>query len=304
MRKQAAALAALMAVVAIAVPAALAQPVAPAAGAGAGSLWNVLWKGMEWPAVFILAGSFAAIALIVEHFITIRRPTIMPAEQVQKARKQIERRQFRECLESLRSSSTMFAQVMSAALNHARHGFDAMHEAASEKAGELSGQMFRKVEYLNILGNLGPLMGLLGTVYGMIIAFSKLGEGGGEAGAGELARGISLALVNTLLGLILAVVGLGFFGVCRNRVDALTVRTSVQVLDLLEYFRPGGLDPAARSLAAPAAAPRPPLPPATLTRPPTPPGGHPASAPAANPSPAAQPGLHPAPPAQPGRGGA
>src|SRR5262249_22077864 len=136
-----------------------------------------------------------------------------------------------------------FARTMSAALQHARHGFDAMHEAAIEKSGQLSGQMFRKVEYMNIIGNLGPLLGLLGTVYGMIIAFNDLGRGGGEAAAdaGGLARGISLALVNTLLGLGVAIVGLLFFGVCRNRIESLTVQATVQVLDLLEYFRPSAM---------------------------------------------------------------
>ena len=218
-------------------PAALAQVTTPSETR---SMWQVVFDGIEWPAYFILAGSLVAIALIVEHFIVVREVTIAPAEQVKRARHLIERRNFRDCLEKTRRSSTFFALVMTSSLEHARHGFDAMHEAALEKSGELSGQMFRKVEYMNIIGNLGPLMGLLGTVYGMIIAFSALGYSGGVAGtdAGGLATGISLALVNTLLGLGLAIVGLGFFGVCRNRVDALTVRATVQVLDLLEYFRP------------------------------------------------------------------
>lgn len=204
------------------------------------SMWSIIAEGMEWPAYLILVGSVATIALIVEHFVTIRSQTINPPQQVNQTRNMIERRAFRECLDASKKSNTFFARVLTASLQHARHGFDAMHEAAVEKAGELSGQMFRKVEYLNILGNLGPLMGLLGTVYGMIVAFHVLGASGGSAGAdaGGLARGISLALVNTLLGLGLAVIGLLFFGICRNRVDALTVRATVQVLDLLEYFRP------------------------------------------------------------------
>ena len=111
---------------------------------------------------------------------------------------------------------------MTAALQHGRHGFDAMHEAATEKSGELSGRMFRKAEYLNILGNLGPLLGLLGTVWGMIEAFGELGAAGGGGGGGQLAAGISKALVNTLAGLGLAILGIGFFGVCRNRIEALT----------------------------------------------------------------------------------
>jgi len=209
------------------------------------SMWQVIAQGIQWPAYLILAGSLVTIALIVEHFIAVRLVTISPFGQVKKARRMIERRNFRECVERMRKSSTFFARVMTASLKHSRHGFDAMHEAALEKSGELSGQMFRKVEYMNIIGNLGPLLGLLGTVYGMIIAFSALGQGGGEAsaGAGDLATGISLALVNTLLGLGLAIVGLGFFGLCRNRVDSLTTHATVQALDLLEYFRPAASSP-------------------------------------------------------------
>jgi len=239
------------------------------------SMWGVVAKGIEWPAWLILAGSLVTITLIVEHFIVVRRATIAPRDQVKKARTLIERRNFRECLDRMRKSSTFFARVMTASLQHARHGFDAMHEAALEKSGEVSGQMFRKVEYMNIIGNLGPLLGLLGTVYGMIIAFSALGEGGGAAGtdAGGLATGISLALVNTLLGLGLAIVGLGFFGVCRNRVDALTVQATVEVLDLLEYFRPvpAGSGPvgqeAARAPRPGPAAPIPAMPPRSPGRP-------------------------------------
>lgn len=216
---------------------------APAANAADGSapssLWAILYQGLEWPAWFILLGSFAAIALIVEHFLVIRPVSIAPPGQIRKARQQIERSDFRGCLDSLKKSHTFFAQIMSAALSQARHGFDAMHEAALQRSSELAGQMYRKCEYLNILGNLGPLMGLLGTVWGMIVAFNDLGRAGGQAGgAGELARGISLALVNTLLGLMLAIVGLGFFGVCRNRIESFTTHAAVETLNLLEYFRP------------------------------------------------------------------
>lgn len=204
---------------------------------GRQSILTIFWQGIEVPTYFILAGSVVAIALIVEHFLAVRRASIYPVEQVQRAKQQIETRNFRECLDTLKKSTTFFARTMTAALLNARHGFDAMHEAAVEKSGELSGKMFRKTEYLNILGNLGPLLGLLGTVWGMIEAFGSLGAGGGEAGAGQLAIGISKALVNTLLGLALAIVGLGFFGVCRNRIDSLTVSSTVEALDLLEYFR-------------------------------------------------------------------
>ncbi len=241
-------------VVAVAGPVALAwgQPVE---GGATQSILEIFWQGIELPTYLIVAGSAAAVALVVEHFLTVRRVSICPVEQVRRARTNIERRRFRECLDEVQKSSTFFARVMAAALKHARHGFDAMHAAALEKSGELSGQMQRKVEYLNIMGNLGPLLGLLGTVWGMIEAFGALGAAGGQAGAGDLATGISKALVNTLLGLALGIVGLGFFGVCRNRIESLTVSATVEALDLLEYFRaaPGGARPAEQRGGAAAA---------------------------------------------------
>jgi len=78
----------------------------------------------------------------------------------------------------------------------------------------------------------------------MIDAFGSLGAAGGAAG-GQLADGISKALVNTAAGLALAIVGIGFFGVCRNRIDALTTAATVSTLDLLEYFRPSATKSAA-----------------------------------------------------------
>jgi biopolymer transport protein ExbB len=215
---------------------------APALAAEAGkgekqSILKIVYQGIEVPSYLIVAGSLVTLALIVEHFVAVRRASIFPVEQVKRAKEQIEGRNFRECLETLRKSTTFFAQIMTAALQNARHGFDAMHEAALEKSGELSGRMFRKAEFLNIIGNLGPLLGLLGTVWGMIEAFGSLSTAGGQADAGGLAGGISKALVNTLLGLSLAIVGLGFFGVCRNRIDSMTTSATVEALDLLEYFR-------------------------------------------------------------------
>jgi biopolymer transport protein ExbB len=244
----------------------LAAPALAQNGGGRVSLLDIFWQGIEVPTYLIVAGSFVVIALIIEHFLSVRAPTVAPPDEVQRARARIEARNFRQCLDDLRASPTFFANVMTAALQHARHGFEAMHAAALEKSGELSGRMFRKVEYLNIIGNLGPLLGLLGTVWGMIRAFGELGAAGGAGG--DLAKGISEALVNTLGGLALAILGIGFYGVCRNRIDAFTVSATVQVLDLLEYFRPAGTGGrSAESTSRPAAAvearPSPAAPPTT-----------------------------------------
>ena len=68
------------------------------------SIWNVIGRGIEWPAYFIMLGSVVAIALIVEHFATIRAITIAPPPLVKKARDLIEKRMFRECLDAMKRS--------------------------------------------------------------------------------------------------------------------------------------------------------------------------------------------------------
>ena len=207
-------------------------------GASARSFLPVVRQGMQWPGWIIVGMSLASVTIIIEHFLTIRRNTVVPAAEIETARSMIERREFKEVIEFVRDRRSMFADLLTASLRHGRHGFAAMREATEERSEAWSRRLFRRVEYLHILGNLGPLMGLLGTVLGMIEAFGAMHATHGAYKPEDLANGISLALVNTFLGLAVAIVSLGFFGVCRNRVDTLTVAAHASVLDVLEYFRP------------------------------------------------------------------
>lgn len=230
------------------------------------SFLQVLREGAEWPGYIIGLLSLASVTIIVEHFWTIRRSTMAPKSEISAAREMIENRRFKECIEYVRGRESMFADVLLAGLRHGRYGFEAMQEAAEERASAWSSRLFRKVEYLNIIGNLGPLMGLLGTVLGMIRAFGAMQAAHGASKPENLAGGISLALVNTFLGLAVAIVSLGLFGVCRNRVDALTISAHAGVVDLLEYLRPGMRDQGSGAGGQrPAAGAKPP---ATNSRPP------------------------------------
>lgn len=215
------------------------------------SFFSILIRGAELPGAIIILMSVAALAIVIEHFRTVRRSTTLPEAEVDAARELIESRRYKECVAALQSSPSMFANVLLAALRQGRHGYAAMHEAAEESAGVWTNRLQRRAEYLHILGNLGPLMGLLGTVLGMIRAFGKMQEMHGNYKPEDLAGGIGLALVNTFLGLVLAVLALGFFGVCRNRIDALTTQTTATVIELLESFRPTAIAPGVTPLKPP-----------------------------------------------------
>jgi len=235
---------------------------AEAVGVGSGeqsqSLLRIILTSAGWIGGVIGVLSIASVTVIIDHFLRIRRATMVPESSVKATRELIEARQFKECIDQVSGDKTMFADVLTVGLRHGRHGFDAMQEAASERANAWRSRLFRKVEYLNIIGNLCPLLGLLGTVLGMIQAFAKMNETHGAYGPEDLAGGISLALVSTFLGLVVAIVSLGFFGICRNRVDSFTVTAHAAVEDLLEYFRPvTQLTNGGQSLGDPANRPQP-----------------------------------------------
>ncbi|MBX3393827.1 MAG: MotA/TolQ/ExbB proton channel family protein [Phycisphaerae bacterium] len=205
------------------------------------SFLQIVMTGAGWLGPVMGLISLWSAIIIFEHFFTIRRSTMISEAEVRETRELVERRQFKECIEKLSKSRTMFGDVLTVGLRHGRHGFQAMQEAVEERAMAWRSRLFRRVEYLNIIGNICPLLGLLGTVIGMIESFQRMRSG--AYGADNLAGGISLALVSTFLGLIVAIVSMLFFGICRNRVDSLTVAAHASSVDILEYFRPAPVVP-------------------------------------------------------------
>ena len=114
-----------------------------------------------------------------------------------------------------------------------------MEDATAEE----SARLFRKIEYLSVIGNIAPMLGLLGTVIGILMAFKKVASLGVTAQAADLAGGIYLALVTTVEGLIVAIPALGAFAVFRNRVDQLVAEVGssvVQVFAPLKRRRSSG----------------------------------------------------------------
>jgi biopolymer transport protein ExbB len=167
----------------------------------------------------------------------------MPPESVNRIRELIAARQFNELLDFTERDPSFVSRALNPALKRAP-SFSAMKEAMETAIGEQTADRFRSIEYLNIIGNLGPLLGLLGTVLGMIQAFDAMNAAGGQANPAQLAGGISTALTHTFLGLALAVPCLAAFGVLRTMVDRLTVRGALICEDLLLMIRPAEPRPA------------------------------------------------------------
>lgn len=202
---------------------------APARGKG---VFTLVMENMD--AVFWTIGllSVAGLTFIIQGFIQNRRSVLLPDSSVNQIRELIAQRKFRELAEFTASDPTFISRAINPAIKRAPD-FAAMKEAMETSVAEQTAEQFRKIEYLNIIGNLGPLLGLLGTVLGMIYAFSEMNAQGGNASPANLAAGVSKALAHTFLGLVLAVPCLAAFGVLRTIIDRLTTQGALLAEELL-----------------------------------------------------------------------
>ena len=224
-------------------PAAMAQE-----GSAQGGLGKSFWQ-LQWDASFsdpvgaadilsILIGSIAGIALIVEHGLTIRRKVMLPELTIAQIKTMFDERRFREALEFCQNDPSYVAAVIHAGLIEAANGYGAMEKAMGDAAEERSARLFRKIEYLNLIGNICPMLGLFGTVYGMMICFHTIANKGGTASPTDLALGIMLALFSTFLGLVAAMPALTGYAIYKNRIDQLGIEATIVASELLANFKP------------------------------------------------------------------
>jgi len=199
-------------------------------------LWALFVQSLDVFTVALVGGSLFAVAWIARCAMDVRTNRILPPESVSRAKELTRRpppdagawRTFAE------RDGAFLGAVVQAGLDAAPRGRGAVREAAELRASAETASWFRRIEILNVIGNLAPLVGLAGTVWGMILAFSALSAAGGEAGPGELSAGISKALFHTLLGLLLAIPCLLAFGIFRSVVDRACTEAMVLASELIE----------------------------------------------------------------------
>lgn len=184
-------------------------------------LWGLFWESFDLFSIVLIAGSILAVALVVRAVLDIRRAEALSARAAKRLAQLARDAQTVELIDFARKDGSIASSVVAAAADAPSETPAGMRERAEVVAGERCASWYRRVEPLNLIGNLGPLVGLAGTVWGMILAFQGLGAAGGQANPGVLSLGISKALFHTLLGLLLAIPSLAAYGVLRARVDRL-----------------------------------------------------------------------------------
>lgn len=170
--------------------------------------------------------SLVMVALIFEHLMTIRRQTLMPRGLEEDIQKLIAQGQVRLAEERCIASRSFLGYLLAAGLKEIELGYSAVEKAMEDAAVQQAARLLRKIEYLSMISTVAPMLGLMGTVWGMILAFMEF-ERKANPQVSELAPGIYKALVTTLFGLIVAIPAIAAFGFFRNRIDELVAQTSL-----------------------------------------------------------------------------
>ncbi len=202
-----------------------------------------------WIAYLIIALSVVALALTIEHAASIRRATVVPASSVETISELIGRREYLEAVRFTAEEPSMVGYVLSAALREASNGLPAMERAIEEAIEERSAKLYRKIEYLNIIGNIAPMLGLFGTVVGMIMLFAEIHAADAFPRAQIVADQVAVALITTFWGLAVAIPSLSIFAVFRNRIDVLTAECALAADRVLALFKPVAPSPAVAASA-------------------------------------------------------
>jgi len=189
-----------------------------------------------WLMVPILLCSVVAAAICVERLWTLQRSRIVPKNLLSQIWSAVKTEELdTQKLRELRSNSPL-GQVLAAGVANARRGRDVMKEAMEEAASQVSHDMERYLTSLGIIASISPLLGLLGTVVGMIKVFTALMlEGAGNANV--LAGGISQALITTAAGLSVAIPALMFHRFFLRRIDELIVTMEQEASKLVDILQ-------------------------------------------------------------------
>jgi biopolymer transport protein ExbB len=186
-----------------------------------------------WIMVLILGSSVVVLAICIERFYTLNPKKIAPPHLLATVWKQLKAGEMdADRLKTLRQSSPL-GRILAAGLGNAYHGREVMKESIQEAAGHVVHDLERYLNTLGTIAAIAPLLGLLGTVVGMIRVFAEITtQGTGNASA--LAGGISEALITTAAGLTVAIPALVMHRYFTGRIDGIVVELEQETIKLVD----------------------------------------------------------------------
>jgi biopolymer transport protein ExbB len=185
-----------------------------------------------WPIFPLILASVIAVAIIIERGYSLRTQEVAPSTLLQETIKVYQERGVpSELIKQLNDSSPL-GRIFATALKNSNNSREVMKESIEESGRAVTHELDRFLTSLGTIASMAPLLGLLGTVIGMIEIFGA--QTGGGTNPGQLAHGISIALYNTAFGLIVAIPTMIAYRFFRGKVESLVVDMEQQAIKLVE----------------------------------------------------------------------
>jgi biopolymer transport protein ExbB len=199
-------------------------------------MWFYKALGIRYVIVFLLL-SFSLVALIVMNMLAIRRDSIAPNHLAETFEANLNEKKFQEAYELAKNDESYMGQVLAAGMAKLSGGYDSATEAMGQVADEEGMKLDQKLAYISLIGTLAPMFGLLGTVDGMVASFQVIAQSSAAPKPSELAEGISMALVTTLVGLWLAIPAIAAYNILKMRLSKLIFDAGIKIDNLMGRFQ-------------------------------------------------------------------
>lgn len=200
-------------------------------------VWMFRSLGWFFSVVFALL-SMTMVALIVINIVNLRRSQIVPEALVEDFGKLIDENRFQEAYECAKDNESLLGQALSTGLARMPSGYEKASQAMQDVTQAESMRLEHQLGYLALIGNLAPMIGLFGTVVGMIASFQAIASGGAAPSPQKLAEGIATALFTTELGLAIALPALAAYDILKNRLARFILDVAVVSESFMGRFSP------------------------------------------------------------------
>lgn len=203
-----------------------AEPAAEGGEGGEGEKQSTLWWIMEtsgWIGAVLLIISIYFVALVVQLFLELREQVVCPPELMEQVEGMLQKRDYNGIYKTAKENTSELGQLVAAGMAALSGGLADARESIDRLGETITVEMEKRISMLAVIGSLGPMIGLLGTLKGMIASFGAIAMSGTQMKASEVAGGISEALLITFEGVALSVPAIYFFAVFKNRVSTLSL---------------------------------------------------------------------------------
>ncbi len=218
---------------------------APAEGAPAGEareapkeeawlIWFLKSSGVI--GLFILILSIYFVATVCRQFWELRLPIAVPPEILGRCQELLQQKDFKGIFAVVKDDDSFFSRLLTTGIGELPNGLAEARDVMERVADSIHVEMEKRISILAVLGTLGPMIGLLGTLLGMIQSFGVIARSDVQLKASQVAGGISTALLLTFEGVALSVPSIYFFSLFRNRVSVITTSASLEADQFLRHF--------------------------------------------------------------------